>query len=53
MTESVRQHGPTVLAIRVLQRLAGVTDRAAVLRDGMATTLENLAAAAADNRTAA
>lgn len=47
VVEHMRQHAPTILPIRVLQRLAGVTDRAEVLRAGMTTTLDNLADALA------
>ena len=42
MTESM--HKPMI--IRVLMRMAGVTDRAAVLHAGMSATLDRLAAAA-------
>lgn len=45
VTESMRQAHPTPLPIRVLQRLAGVTDRAEHLRSGMAVTLDRVAAA--------
>jgi uncharacterized protein YndB with AHSA1/START domain len=46
VTESMRQDRPLPLPIRLLQRCAGVTDRAAHLRDGMTTTLDRVAAAA-------
>jgi uncharacterized protein YndB with AHSA1/START domain len=46
VTESMRQDRATPFPIRVLQRRAGVTDRAAHLRDAMTTTLERLATAA-------
>jgi uncharacterized protein YndB with AHSA1/START domain len=42
VTESMAKDDPQPAPIRLLQRLAGVTDRTAVLRDGMATTLERL-----------
>jgi uncharacterized protein YndB with AHSA1/START domain len=42
VTESVAKDDPQLAPIRLLQRLAGVTDRAASLRDGMTTTLERL-----------
>lgn len=46
VTESVRQARSTPLPIRLLQRRAGVTDRAQHLRTAMTTTLERLATAA-------
>lgn len=53
VTESVVQERRSPLLIRVLQRRAGVTDRADHLRAGMSTTLERLAAATAQQQTAA
>ncbi len=46
VTESVRQARATPLPIRLLQRRAGVTDRAEHLRAAMTTTLERLATVA-------
>ncbi len=46
VTESVRQQRPTPLPIRLLQRRAGVTDRAQHLRSDMTVTLDRLAAVA-------
>jgi uncharacterized protein YndB with AHSA1/START domain len=46
VTESMRRSTPQPLILRVLQRLAGVTDRAEHLRAGMSATLAGLAAAA-------
>lgn len=46
--ESVRQDRPSPAPIRWLQRRAGVTDRSAHLANGMAITLERLAAALGD-----
>jgi uncharacterized protein YndB with AHSA1/START domain len=46
VTECMRQDRATPFPIRFLQRRAGVTDRAAHLRDAMTTTLERLATAA-------
>jgi hypothetical protein len=46
VTESVRQDRPTPLPVRLLQRRAGVTDRAEHLRASMAVTLDKLAAVA-------
>ncbi len=46
VTESVRQQKRSPLFIRLLQKRAGITDRAADLRVNMQTTLDNLAAAA-------
>ena len=46
VTESMRQDRPSPFLIRMLQRRAGVTDRAANLRAGMTTTLERVAVAA-------
>lgn len=46
VTESMHRDGPQPLPIRVLQRLAGVTDRAEHLRAGMSATLDRLAAVA-------
>ena len=43
VTESVRQDKRSPLPIRILQRRAGVTDRAAHLEAGMLTTLDRLA----------
>ncbi|CAN5493169.1 SRPBCC family protein [soil metagenome] len=43
VTESVQQAKPSPFPIRLLQRRAGVTDRADHLRAGMATTLDRLA----------
>jgi hypothetical protein len=48
VTEHVRQDKRSPLVIRLLQRRAGVTDRAEHLRAGMAVTLERLATAAVD-----
>jgi hypothetical protein len=44
VTESMHRDGAQPMPIRVLQRLAGVTDRAEHLRAGMTATLERLAA---------
>jgi hypothetical protein len=46
VTESMAQTKPSPLPIRLLLRRAGVTDRAANLRDGMTRTLERLEATA-------
>ena len=46
VTEHARQDKRSPLVIRLLQRKAGVTDRAEHLRAGMAVTLERLSAAA-------
>ncbi len=46
ITESVTQRTASPAPLRFLQRLAGVTDRAANLRAGMTTTLERVVAAA-------
>lgn len=46
VTESMRQEVPSPAVIRLMQRRAGVTDRAEHLRSGMITTLDRLAAAA-------
>ncbi len=46
VTESVRQEKRSPLPIRLLQKRAGITDRAANLHDNMQKTLENLATAA-------
>jgi hypothetical protein len=46
VTEHARQEKRSPLVIRLLQRRAGVTDRAEHLRAGMAATLGRLAAAA-------
>lgn len=46
VVETVSQERPSPLPIRLLQRCAGVTDRSANLAEGMARTLERLAAAA-------
>ena len=51
VTESVVQERRSPLLIRVLQRRAGVKDRADHLRAGMSTTLERLAAAATAQQT--
>ncbi len=48
VTESVVQAKRSPLPIRLIQKLNGVTDRAAVLREGMVTTLDRLAVAAAN-----
>lgn len=45
ITESVTRATPQLAAVRAIQRLVGVPDRAAHLRAGMATTLERLDAA--------
>lgn len=45
VTESMTRATPQMAAVRAVQRLVGVTDRAAHLRAGMATTLERLDAA--------
>ena len=45
VVESVQQAAASPAIIRFIQRRNGVTDRAAHLRDGMHTTLANLAAA--------
>jgi uncharacterized protein YndB with AHSA1/START domain len=46
VTESMRQEVASPLPIRIIQRHAGVTDRASHLRTGMTTTLDRLAAVA-------
>ena len=46
VVESVRQERPSPLLIRLLQKRAGVTDRESSLREGMTTTLNQLALAA-------
>jgi hypothetical protein len=46
VTESMRQAKASPLPIRILQRRAGVTDRAENLRSAMTLTLERLAAVA-------
>lgn len=46
VTETLTQSKRTPAPLRFLQRRAGVTDRAADVRAGMATTLERLAATA-------
>ena len=46
VVESVRQERPSPAFIRFLQRRAGITDRAAHVREGMVATLDRLAAAA-------
>ena len=46
VTEQMWQDRPSPLPIRILQRRAGVTDRAEHLRQGMALTLDRLSAAA-------
>jgi uncharacterized protein YndB with AHSA1/START domain len=48
VTESVVQAKRSPLPIRLIQKLNGVTDRSAVLREGMVTTLDRLAVAAAN-----
>lgn len=45
--ESVIQTKSSPLPIRMIQKLNGVTDRAAVLRAGMVTTLDRIASVAA------
>ncbi|MEU7571913.1 SRPBCC family protein [Micromonospora sp. NPDC049240] len=45
VTESMTRATPQMAAVRAVQRLVGVADRAAHLRAGMATTLERLDAA--------
>jgi hypothetical protein len=45
VTEAMRKDDPQALPIRLLQRLAGVTDREAHLRVGMSATLDHLEAA--------
>ena len=46
VTESMRQDRPSIFLVRLLQRRAGVTDRAANLHASMTTTLERVAAVA-------
>lgn len=46
VVEAVEQQHPSPLFIRLLQKRAGITDRAADLRANMTTTLNNLAATA-------
>ena len=46
VTESMRQDRPSPFLIRLLQRRAGVTDRAANLRAAMTATLDRVAVAA-------
>ncbi len=46
VVESVHQDRPSPFIIRLLQRKAGVTDRSEHLRQGIATTLTRLSAAA-------
>lgn len=46
VVESVAQQKPSPLFIRLLQKRAGITDRASSLRDGMTETLDRLAAVA-------
>ncbi len=53
VTESVVQTKRSPLPIRLIQRLNGVTDRAAVLQAGMVTTLDRVATAAITNSRAA
>ena len=48
VTESVEQGKRSPLPIRLIQKLNGVTDREAVLRSDMVTTLERLAVAASE-----
>jgi uncharacterized protein YndB with AHSA1/START domain len=48
VVESVRQDKPSPALIRFIQRRAGVVDRSEHLREGMHTTLQRLAAAAAE-----
>lgn len=45
VTESVEQAKRSPLPIRLIQKLNGVSDRSAVLREGMVTTLDRVAAA--------
>jgi hypothetical protein len=45
VTEAMQKDNPQPLPIRLLQRLAGVTDREAHLREGISATLEHLEAA--------
>lgn len=45
VTESLAKDDEQPAPIRFLQKLVGVTDRAAVLREGMTTTLDRLGAA--------
>ena len=45
VTESMLKPDKQVLPIRILQRLVGVPDRVACVREGMETTLDNLATA--------
>jgi Polyketide cyclase / dehydrase and lipid transport len=46
VTESVAQAKRSPLPIRLIQKMHGVTDRTAVVRDGMLTTLDRLGVAA-------
>ena len=45
VTESMVKADQQPAPIRLMQRMVGVTDRAAVIRDGMTATLDDLAAA--------
>lgn len=45
VTESVRTERPQPALIRLLMRMAGVTDRGSMLQAGMSATLDRLAAA--------
>jgi uncharacterized protein YndB with AHSA1/START domain len=47
VTESMLKADKQVLPIRIVQRLVGVPDRVACVREGMETTLERLAGAVA------
>jgi uncharacterized protein YndB with AHSA1/START domain len=49
VTESVMQAKRSPLPIRMIQKRNGVTDRAAVLRAGMVTTLDRIAIAASQD----
>jgi hypothetical protein len=53
VTESMQQAKPSPLPIRMLQRRAGVTDRAENLRESMTLTLERLTVTATATATAA
>lgn len=52
VTESLHQTEPSPLPVRLIQRWAGVTDRADHLRAGMTVTLDRLAAAVASTEPA-
>ena len=47
VVESMFKADPQAAPIRFLQKLVGATDREAIVRDGMETTLERLEAAVA------